>query len=1261
MVITRSLFRSLAVLLYFGVSFSLHAQQWRWARGSLGTSSELGVALANAPANGVYLGAIFQDSLQMDTAKAIAKGSGDFFLARYDSSGSQLWGRGWGGNGLDQLRDLASTPSGKCYVAGDFGSSFIWGPDTIAATGRNFFLAAADSNGSPLWAIAGGGESSELGRSISIADSGKIYLTGSFNSDTFRVAGNEFIGTGNREMYLAHFDTSGKFLWLRQSTSTGQCAAQDVVATPDGGALVCGLFRDSLYLDTFRFESNGVADVFLAKYASNGMLEWVNQFAGPAFEIGWKVTVLENGYGYLAGQFDQSITLGSNMLNSQGDEDLFLAHFDPEGNILWARGIGGSGREQVGGIDVDTAGNVFLSGQFEVNVDFGGGRFFSTGDTELFVAKYDRLGQLLWVQNGQNSSMDGSRDVLFSAPGKLYTTGFFVKQLILGSDSLSGLQREDLFLSSLLDLDTTSIPFRFTNRISGSIFWDENSDCALQSGELGLANWVIRVLPDACHTLSDSMGRYTLELDTGTYQIEILPPKPLAGTYQISCPIAPLILDTIGLTMDTINQGFVSAQEPFVEINLSGSQRIPCQPGVTTIQVINRGTDTAFNRFVRLEYPAEITPHSNFTQDQDGSISIALPAIPPQEHWVFQVPDSTSCSSDIGRVLTVKGTITPYIPSAPAWQGAELEARINCVDKGNRVELILKNGGTGPMTDSSLFRVFANDRLHVERKALISSGDSLRFWLEHKARTIRLESQQAPEHPFKQVEIAVLEGCQTAGSSSQLGFASQFFLQDAQNPFEDAVSAVVQPMAVSQQQEHLPIGIETLHYTPKQSEISYTLRFQNRQADSLKGVEFIDTLDVRLDLSSLRIQGSSHPVNWTLEGKGRPVLKVELMGAVAPGDQVWTRFALQAVDSVPNGTVIENRVWVAADSTPPVDLGLVFNTLLDTILQKGDSLFLEDCLGPPLVAMTVGGSSVCGLDTVNLRATPPFSGQGMWQTFIGNSTIRDSLSFNTQATSLQDGRNSWIWTVSRCEQIAADTLSVFRDTVPTAVVLQPQRIEFCLGDSASFLAPNGYARYLWSDGVENQSRTFLKSTTLSLQVSGPNDCLSPVSNDLVVFERPLPVAPIIFQQRDSLVINTPFLVQWYDSTGPISGADTLVFIPDSTGRYWVSVTDTFGCVAFSDTFLFTTPTSLSRGISLDDWQVYPNPARDMIYVHTGHQVVGSWQVEVIDLAGKVLVSFDQTSSNRLSIDLSAYPSGMYLLRVHHNHQQVIRKIQRLAW
>src|SRR5262249_36134175 len=145
----------------------------------------------------------------------------------------------------------------------------------------------------------------------------------------------------------------------------------------------------------------GQYDGYVAKYSPAGRLLWARDLASSSgnYVDGWGVTVDGAGNVYVNGWFTGTATIGTTSLTSAGGEDLYVAKLDSTGTALWAVDFGGSGTfEEPGGLAVDGAGNVYVTGLFEGTAAFGGVSLTSAGGDDVFVAKLTSAGTVAWAK-----------------------------------------------------------------------------------------------------------------------------------------------------------------------------------------------------------------------------------------------------------------------------------------------------------------------------------------------------------------------------------------------------------------------------------------------------------------------------------------------------------------------------------------------------------------------------------------------------------------------------------------------------------------------------------------------------------------------------------------------------------------------------------------------------------------------------------------------------------------------------------------------
>lgn len=160
---------------------------------------------------------------------------------------------------------------------------------------------------------------------------------------------------------------------------------------------------------------------------------WAAAMRGIKVETCSSIALDNDGNVYTTGHFygttDFNPGSGTANLISAGVTDIFISKLDASGHFVWAKRIGGTGRDVSNGIVVDTLGNVYITGYFEGTADFdpgaGTANLTSAGMTDIFISKLDTSGNLVWVKNIGGAGYDVATDIALDNLGNIYTTGSF--------------------------------------------------------------------------------------------------------------------------------------------------------------------------------------------------------------------------------------------------------------------------------------------------------------------------------------------------------------------------------------------------------------------------------------------------------------------------------------------------------------------------------------------------------------------------------------------------------------------------------------------------------------------------------------------------------------------------------------------------------------------------------------------------------------------------------------------------------------------
>ncbi len=411
-----------------------------WARTWDG--SAYGVA-ADGPGN-VYVTGAFGGTVDFDPDGGdphTSNGSSDVFLSNFDSSGNFEWARTWGGSDGDGGCGVAVDGSGHVYLTGMFSGTVDFDPDGgdphISNGGRDVFLSKFDSSGNYKWARTwGGSDSHDEGPGVAIDGSGSVYVTGEFwgTVDFDPGGGDPHTSNGSSDVFLSKFDSSGNFEWARTWGGYDGDGGYGVAADGSGNVYVTGDFWGTVDFDPGGGDphtSYGSTGVFLSKFDSLGNFEWARTWGGSDTERGYGVAADGSGNVYVTGffggiaEFDPS---GGEAYSSNGHQDVFLSKFDSLGNFEWARTWGGSDADWGYGVAVDSSANVYVTGYFQETVDFdpdGGDPHTSKGYRDVFASKFDSSGNIVWARTWGGSLFDEGYGVATDSSGNVYVTGRF--------------------------------------------------------------------------------------------------------------------------------------------------------------------------------------------------------------------------------------------------------------------------------------------------------------------------------------------------------------------------------------------------------------------------------------------------------------------------------------------------------------------------------------------------------------------------------------------------------------------------------------------------------------------------------------------------------------------------------------------------------------------------------------------------------------------------------------------------------------------
>jgi Beta-propeller repeat len=164
-----------------------------------------------------------------------------------------------------------------------------------------------------------------------------------------------------------------------------------------------------------------------------GDLAYALQLTGLPATAVTRVAADPVGNLYVTGTFSGTVdldptTAGASNVVSKGGTDLFVAKYGFNGQLVWARSLGGTGNDSAADIAFDGAGNVYVAGTFAGAVDFDPTPQLATTLTapaagSAFVWKLDFEGDLFLARSVTGTSSASS--LAIDPLGNIFVTGQF--------------------------------------------------------------------------------------------------------------------------------------------------------------------------------------------------------------------------------------------------------------------------------------------------------------------------------------------------------------------------------------------------------------------------------------------------------------------------------------------------------------------------------------------------------------------------------------------------------------------------------------------------------------------------------------------------------------------------------------------------------------------------------------------------------------------------------------------------------------------
>jgi uncharacterized repeat protein (TIGR01451 family) len=576
--------------------------------------------------------------------------------------------------------------------------------------------------------------------------------------------------------------------------------------------------------------------------------------------------------------------------------------------------------------------------------------FPAAATNSLAFSKFDKNGTKIWSRNYDQFKKVKVIDILSCNEG-----GYLV---VCDYDTENTNRIGTIFL---IKMDENGLVY--SNNLEGKIIKDINKNCQFNATDKPFKECLVEAKNNNGDTfwgLSDSMGRYAINLDSGVFTIKVYPLNN-RKLWETCLPSVSRIFSSARRT-DTLDFALKTIFDcPAMDVQITTPILRRCFENTYVVKYCNKGTIKADNAYITVTIDSliEFVNASKAIASQTGrTYRFNLGTVAADDCGSFDITTRVRCgdSTRLGQTLCVEAKIFPDSicpPPSPLWSGANITVSGVC----QRDSVLFQIRNTGTAASSQLTSIVIEDEVLFLREPiqLPQNGISTKKFPAN-GRTWRMVVNQEPNHPTSFNPTAFVEGCRANNNQPfNTGFALLFPNDDGGLVIDVDCRAIVGAYDPNDKAGY-PIGYKTQRYIGQNQDIEYLVRFQNTGTDTAFTVVIRDTISEKLDISSIEFGASSHVYEAEIYGKG--ILKftfnnIQLVDSFKnePKSHGFVQYRIKQQKDLAVGSQIFNTAYIYFDFNEPVVTNRTLHTIggkevITAIFDKNAALYVPMKVSP---------------------------------------------------------------------------------------------------------------------------------------------------------------------------------------------------------------------------------------------------------------------------------------------------------------------------
>lgn len=247
--------------------------------------------------------------------------------------------------------------------------------------------------------------------------------------------------------FSARAELPPSVIWANRAGGPLPDSAKAIAADSAGNLYVAGVFSGTVAFGSTTLTAPAGSDLFLAKLSTNGVWLWAKDIEDLVPGIyPFYLQIDSSGSPVLAASIPGDVV-------GDGLNQLLVARFTSAGAPVWTRKFkpGSLASIIAGGMGIDAANNIYLTGGFGNQVNFGGTTLADSGHGDIFVLKLSTAGTTLAVkQFGQAGPVpDQGSGLVLDTLGNVYIAATFGGTINFGATALTSAGAADVALFKL--------------------------------------------------------------------------------------------------------------------------------------------------------------------------------------------------------------------------------------------------------------------------------------------------------------------------------------------------------------------------------------------------------------------------------------------------------------------------------------------------------------------------------------------------------------------------------------------------------------------------------------------------------------------------------------------------------------------------------------------------------------------------------------------------------------------------------------------